>query len=143
MRRIVLFLVRHRLFGVAFIVGLALRVIAMLGFPPAIWYGGGLILLLFTSLNLFPGTSRESGYGLLLYLLRPFHSFALVTGLQHLMGLAIAVMTYALLRRYGLPGWGATLATLPVLLDVYQIQLEQEMLASATFGFFVLAAPTP
>jgi len=58
------------------------------------------------------------------------------------MGLAIAVMIYALLRRYGLPGWGATLAALPVLLDVYQIQLEQEMLASAAFGFVVMAALT-
>src|SRR5450755_541371 len=142
MRRIALFLVRHRLFGVAFIAGLALRVITMLGFPPAIWYGGDSISYLSTSLHLFPGTSRESGYGLLLYLLRPFHSFAVVTGLQHLMGLAIAVMIYALLRRYGLPGWGATLAALPVLLDVYQIQLEQEMLASAAFGFFVMAALT-
>jgi hypothetical protein len=142
MRRIELFLVRHRFFGVALTAGLVLRVVTMLGFPPAIWYGGDSISYLSTSLSLFPGTSRESGYGLLLSLLRPFHSFAVVTGLQHLMGLGIAVMIYALLRRYGLPGWGATLAALPVLLDVYQIQLEQEILASATFGFIVMAAIT-
>ena len=142
MRRIALFLVRHRFFVVAFMVGLALRVVTMLGFPPAIWYGGDSISYLSTSLSLYPGTSRESGYGLQLYVLRPFHSFAVVTGAQHLMGLGIAVMIYALLRRYGLPGWGATLAALPVLLDVYQIQLEQEILASATFGFIVMAAIT-
>ena len=128
------FLARHRFFSAAFIAGLALRVVTMLGFPPAIWYGGDSISYLSTALHLYPGTSRESGYGVMLYLLRPFHSFAVVTGVQHLMGLAIGVMIYALLRRYRLPGWGATLAALPVLLDVYQIQLEQEMLASVAFG---------
>jgi len=142
MRPGMLFLSRHGFFGVAFLAGLALRVVTMLGFPPAIWYGGDSISYLSTALHLYPGTSRESGYGVLLYLLRPFHSFAVVTGVQHLMGLAIGVMIYALLRRYGLPGWGATLAALPVLLDVYQLQLEQEMLASATFGFLVMAALT-
>ena len=136
------FLSRHGFFVAALISGLALRVVTMLGFPPAIWYGGDSISYLSTALHLYPGTSRESGYGLLLYLLRPFHSFAVVTGVQHLMGLAIAVMIYALLRRYGLPGWGATLAALPVLLDVYQIQLEHEVLASAAFGFVVMAALT-
>ena len=136
------FLARHRFFSAAFIAGLALRVVTMLGFPPAIWYGGDSISYLSTALHLYPGTSRQSGYGVMLYLLRPFHSFAVVTGVQHLMGLAIGVMIYALLRRYRLPGWGATLAALPVLLDVYQIQLEQEMLASVAFGFLVMASLT-
>ena len=94
------FLARHRFFSAAFIAGLALRVVTMLGFPPAIWYGGDSISYLSTALHLYPGTSRESGYGVMLYLLRPFHSFAVVTGVQHLMGLAIGVMIYALLRRY-------------------------------------------
>ena len=58
------------------------------------------------------------------------------------MGLAVGVMIYALLRRYGLPGWGATLAALPVLLDAYQIELEHEILPSATFGFLVMVAIT-
>ena len=69
-------------------------------------------------------------------------SFAVVTAVQHLMGLAVGVMVYALLRRYGLPGWGATLAALPVLLDAYQIELEHEILPSATFGFLIMVAIT-
>jgi hypothetical protein len=112
----------------------------MLAFPPAIWFGGDSASYLSTALRLVPGTSRLSGYGLLLLLLRPFHSFALVTAVQHLMGLAIGVITYALLRRYGLPGWGATLAALPVLLSAYQVQLEQEIVPSASFCCLIMTA---
>lgn len=122
--------------------GLAVRVITMLGFPPAIWFGGDSESYLSTAIGLHPGISRLSGYAIMLDLLRPFHSFAVVTAVQHLMGLAAAVMLYALLRRYGLPGWGATLATLPILADAYQLELEQEILPSAAFGFLVLTALT-
>jgi hypothetical protein len=133
---------RHRLFAAVFGAGLVLRVITMLGFPPAIWFGGDSASYLATALYHAPGTSRLSGYGLLLLVLRPFHSFAVVTALQHLLGLAAGVMIYALLRRYGLPAAGATLAAAPVLLDSYQLELEHEMLPSAVFGCAVLAAIT-
>jgi hypothetical protein len=133
---------RHRLFAAAFGLGLAVRVIAMLGFPPAIWFGGDSASYLSTALYHTPGTSRLSGYGIVLLMLSPFHSFTVVTAVQHLMGLAVGVMIYALLRRYGLPGWGATLAALPVLFDAYQIELEHEILPSATFGFLVMVAVT-
>ena len=134
------FLGRHRWFAAAAAGGLVLRVITMLGFPPAIWFGGDSASYLSTALRYVPGTSRLSGYGVLLMVLRPFHSFAVVTAVQHLMGLAIAVLTYAVLRRYGLPGWGATLAALPVLFSAYQVQLEQEILPSASFCCLVMTA---
>jgi hypothetical protein len=133
---------RHRLFAAVLGAGLVLRVITMLGFPPAIWFGGDSASYLSTALYHAPGTSRLSGYGLLLFVLRPFHSFAVVTAVQHLLGLAAGVMIYALLRRYGLPTWAATLAAAPLLLDSYQLELEHEMLPSAVFGSAVLAAIT-
>jgi hypothetical protein len=135
-------LARHRWFAAAVTVGLALRVVTMLAFPPAIWFGGDSASYLSTALRHAPGTSRLSGYGIMLLWLRPFHSFAVVTGFQHLLGLAMATAVYALLRRYRLPGWGAALATLPVLLSAYQLQLEQEILPSAAFGFLVVLAIT-
>jgi hypothetical protein len=57
-----------------------------------------------------------TGYSLFLYGLGPFHSLTLVTGLQHLMGLGVAVMIYVLLRRSGVGERWATAATLPVCL---------------------------
>ena len=131
---------RHRWFAAAAAGGLVLRVLTMLAFPPAIWFGGDSASYLSTALRHVPGTSRLSGYGLLLLVLRPFHSFAVVTAVQHLMGLSIAVLTYALLRRYGLPGWAATLAALPVLFSAYQVQLEQEILPSAAFCCLIMTA---
>jgi hypothetical protein len=141
-RKILHFLSRNWIFSLACTAGLALRIFTALGFPPAIWYGGDSSSYLSSAVYLRPATSRLSGYGIYLYLLSPFRSFAVVTAVTHLMGLAAGVMIYALLRRYRLPRWGATLATLPVLLDAYQIELEHEILASATFGFLVIAAVT-
>lgn len=136
------FLAGNWVFNTAFTIGLGLRIVTMLGFPPAIWFAGDSITYVNTAITHKPSLSRESGYSLFLILLKPLHSFAVVTAAQHLMGLAIAVMIYALLRRHGLPRWGATLATLPVLLDAYEIQLEHEILPDVPFAFLLVAAVT-
>ncbi len=135
-------LIRHRLFGVALLAGIAVRVITVLAFPPAFWFGGDSASYLGTALRLVPGQSRLSGYGIFLAAFRPFHHISVATTLQHVMGLLAAVMLYALLRRYGLPAWLATLVTLPLLLDAYLIQLEHEVLPTALFGFLVVTATT-
>jgi hypothetical protein len=141
MKRAVDLVARHKLFSVAFALGAVLRLITMLGFPPAIWYGGDSVSYVDSGLHLWPGTSRESGYGIFLELLQGFHSFALVTFVQHVTGLALGLMIYSLLRRrYRLPAWGATLAAVPVLLDPYVIQLEQEILADCLFTFLCVSA---
>jgi hypothetical protein len=142
-RRALTWVAGNRLFSVAIALGLVLRLITMLGFPPAIWFGGDSVSYVNSSLHLWPGVSRESGYGVMLKFLEPFRSFFVVTLVQHLMGLAIGVLIYALLRhRYRLPAWGATLAAAPVLLDAYVIQLEQEILADSAFTFLCVAAIT-
>ena len=63
-----------------------------------------------------------------------------MTGLQHLMGLAIGVAGYAVLRRVGLPGWGATVAMVPVLLSAYVIQLEHFLLSDTLFTLLLVLA---
>jgi hypothetical protein len=117
-----------------------LRVLAMLAFRPIMWFGGDSASYLATALRLIPDPSRVGGYGFFLWLLRPLHSLAAVAAVQHLMGLAAAVLIYRLGRRHGLPAWGAVLATVPVLFDAYQIQLEQDAVPDIPFGILVLTA---
>ena len=57
--------------------------------------------------HLTVGVLRPAGYPMLLRVLEPFHSLVLITTLQHLMGIAVAAIVYGLLRKKGLPGWGA------------------------------------
>ncbi len=59
------------------------------------------------------------------------------------MGLAVAVMIYALARhRYRVPAWLATLATVPVLYDGFEIQLEHLVLSDVPFLFVLTLATT-
>ncbi len=82
---------------------------------------------------------RSDGYPLLLYVLLPFHSLTLITGLQAAMGLAMGAGIYAVLRRRGLPWWGATIPALPVLFDVFELQLEHMIAADVLFYALVTA----
>ncbi|MEO3874109.1 hypothetical protein ABGB18_35340 [Nonomuraea sp. B12E4] len=128
----------HRALVIAMLPAIALRVLAVLGFPPALLFYGDSFA--FLREELAPGTARPSGYSLLLALLRPAHSLTLVTVLQHLLMLALAVAVYALLRRRGLPGWGAALLVTPILYDEFNLLLEHMIMADAVFIVLVGAA---
>ena len=56
------------------------------------------------------------------------------------MGLAIGIGIYALLRRRGLPWWGASIPALPVLFDVWELQLEHMIAADTLFTLLIMAA---
>ena len=53
--------------------------------------------------------------------------------LQRLLGLAMAVALYAVLVRRGAARWLAALAVAPVLLDAYQLQMEQMIMPDVWF----------
>ncbi|HMI24174.1 MAG TPA: hypothetical protein VK594_06780 [Streptosporangiaceae bacterium] len=131
---------RHWLFGLVLVAALVLRILVALAFRPILWFGGDSASYLATGLRLIPDPSRVGGYALLLWVLRPLHSFALVAAAQHLMGLAMGVLVYLLARRFGLPAWAATLATLPVLFDAYELQLEADAVPDVPFGLLVVLA---
>jgi hypothetical protein len=131
---------RHWLFGLALAGAIAVRVLVVLAFRPIMWFGGDSASYLATGLRLVPDPSRVGGYGFFLWLLRPLHSFAVVAAVQHVMGLAIGLLSYLLARRYGLPGWVATLAAVPVFFDAYELQLESDAVPDVPFGFMIFIA---
>jgi hypothetical protein len=132
----------NRLFAAVLVPAIALRVDAELGYRWQSWFNDSFSYLR-AAMTLTPGTTRPSGYPVYLWLLSPAHSYLLVTASQHLMGLLVAVMIYALARhRFAVPAWIAVLVTLPVLFDGFEIQLEHLVMADTLFLFLTMAAVT-
>lgn len=132
----------HRLLGmlrghpalvVAVILGAVLRVLVGVGYGAAffVWPDSGVYLS--GARTWVPGQIWPFGYSVPLALLRTTGWIGSVAAVQHLAGLALAVLLYAVLHRAGLPRWLATLAVLPILLDAQEIVLEHYVLAETTF----------
>ena len=132
----------NKLFTLVLAAGAVLRLITVLGYPGALWFAGDSYVYLGAALRLRPDLSKSTGYSLFLKVLEPFHSLTLVTIVQHLMGLAIGVLLYVLLRRARVPKLWATLATVPVLLNGFQIELEHMIMADTLFMFLLVVAAT-
>ena len=132
----------HRLFIIVLTPAVLLRADAELGYRWQAWFNDSFQYVQNTvTLNLDP--TRVSGYSLWLKLFQVFHTYAIITILQHLMALATAVMIYALARhRFRAPAWLATLATVPVLYDGFEIQLEHLILSDIPFLFVLTLAVT-
>jgi len=61
--------------------GAGLRLLAMLGYPGALWFSDSFVYL-GAALRPQPGLTRTTGYSLFLRALEPLHSLTLVTGVQ-------------------------------------------------------------
>ena len=130
----------HRLFTVVACISVIPRIIAALGFKPALLIQDSFSYMK-QSVQLLPLEQlRPAGYPLVLHLLQPFHSLLLVTTLQHLMGIALGAIIYGVLRTRGLPAWGATLAAVPTLFDSRQIWLESSILPDTLFTLVLMIA---
>ncbi|HXC84782.1 MAG TPA: hypothetical protein VNV62_23285 [Trebonia sp.] len=132
--------VQNKLFTWALVAGAFLRLLTVLGYPGALWFAGDSYVYLGAALRPQPNLSKTTGYSFFLRALLPFHSLTLVTTVQHLMGLAVAVMIYALLRHYRVSKLWSTVAALPVLLDGYVIEDEHLIMAEALFTFLLMIA---
>lgn len=129
----------HRLFAVAVAAGLGVRLLAQLAFHPALLIADSFGYM-DAAVHHALGATRPSGYPLLLFILSPLHSLPLVTAVQHLMGIGIAVIVYATLRHWSLPAWGATLAAAPTLFDSREIMLESAVLPDTLYCLLIVAA---
>ncbi|GLZ12233.1 hypothetical protein Acsp04_24680 [Actinomadura sp. NBRC 104425] len=139
---------RHWPVAAVLAAGLAVRAVALAGYPTGLWFGDS-VGYLRVAVTLEPSITRASAYGVMLLVLRPLHSLFAVVAVQHLLGLLTAVLLYALVWRHARAAWpGRTLrpgllgaaATLPVLFDGYQIQLEHLLLSETLFTFLLVAA---
>lgn len=123
---------RHLPFAVLLLAGVALRVCALLAYRPALLYVDSFRYLANVDADRIHGTD-PLGYSLFLAGLLHVHDLAVVPITQHLLGLAMAGAIYALLLRRGVRAWLAALATAPVLLDTYVLQIEQLVMSDTLF----------
>ena len=130
---------RHWLFLVLFAAGAVLRAMASLGYRPALLFYGDSYYYLHNAHRLIPNGLRPAAYPALLKVLLALGGghLAVVPAFQHLLGLALGVLAYAVLRRLGLPAWLAALGAAPLLLDTYLIDLEQYVMAETMFDVLV------
>ncbi len=125
---------RHWLISLLLAAGLALRVAVVAAYHPALIYVDSLKYLYGAS----PG-SEPLGYTALLRVILAVGDLGTVVVIQHLAGLAMGLTVYVLLVRRGAGRWLAALAAAPVLLDAYQVQMEQMIMPDVWFEVLILA----
>jgi len=125
---------RHWLAAVLLAAGLVLRVLAQFAYRPVLFYIDTARYLYNDAQGMDP-----VGYKGPLRVLLAVTNFNTIAAVQHLLGLAMAVVLYVLLLRRGAPRWLAALAMAPLLLDAYQIQIEQSVMPDTWFEALVVA----
>jgi hypothetical protein len=124
---------RHWLASVLLAAGLVLRVLALLAYRPALFY-------IDSTRYLYNAEGMDPvGYKGPLRAILLVANFDTVAAVQHLLGLAMAVVIYLLLLRRGVSRWLAALAIAPVLLDAYQLQIEQTIMPDVWFEALIVA----
>ncbi|MGH3198261.1 MAG: hypothetical protein ACRDOH_13410 [Streptosporangiaceae bacterium] len=131
--------VTHWQFAIVAAAAIVMRIIVILGYPPILWFNDSYNYV-YDAVTHIPDEVRPNGYPFFIDLLLPLHSANPLAVLQAAMGVGMGVIIYALLRHRGLPWWGATLPTLPVLFDSYELHLEHMVTADTLFVFLVTVA---
>ncbi len=126
---------QHWLFTVLLTAGLVLRILAQIAYRPALIYIDSTKYLL----GAYPGDDPP-GYQLVIKPVLALGNLDEIAAIQHLLGLAMAITLYLVLLRRGAPRWLSALATAPVLLDAYQVQIEQNIMPDVMFEVLIVAA---
>ncbi len=135
---------QHWLLLVVLACATALRVVVLLAYQPALIFPDSERYLAYAQLFInghwSPDWLRTSGYSLLLIPVVLIRNLVVVPVAQHLLGLATAVLIYAVLVHFGSRRWLAALATIPVLFDPLQLDIEQYVLTDVSAAFLLTAA---
>ena len=130
----------HWQFSLVVAAAFLIRAVVLLAYPPIMWFNDSFNYVS-DAISYIPDEVRANGYPFFLSLaLVPWHNVYPVALLQAAMGMAMGIAIYALLRRRGLPWWGAALPAVPVLFDVFELQLEHMITADTLFTFLVTVA---
>jgi len=124
---------RHWLAMALLAAGLVLRVLALLADRPALLFVDS-VRYLYNAYGMDP-----VGYNGVLKAILFVANLDAVAVVQHLLGLGMAVVIYLLLLRHGVSRWLAALAIAPVLLDAYQLQIEQMIMPDTVFEALIVA----
>jgi hypothetical protein len=124
---------RHWLAVALLAAGLVLRVLALLADRPALLFVDS-VRYLYNAYGMDP-----LGYSGVLKAILFVANLDTVAAVQHLLGLGMAVVIYLLLLRHGVSRWLAALAMAPVLLDAYQLQIEQTIMPDTLFEALIVA----
>jgi hypothetical protein len=129
---------RPWLFGLL-AVAVVLRAAVMVAYYPALEFHGDSYSYLGDAARLHPGLWHPLAYPVFLRVLSFAHLLVVVPLVQHLLGLATGLLIYRLLERHGVGDFGAALAAAPILLDAYQLDVEQMVMSEALFDFLLFA----
>ncbi len=127
----------HWVFLTLLAIGAILRLITQFAYQPALIYWDTYPYLE-SMVERQPGMVRPFGYSAFLLLLQLENGLEIVPFVQHLLGLAMGLLIYVLLLRLGVRRVFAALAAGPVLLDAFQINLEQQIMSETLFEVLLL-----
>jgi Dolichyl-phosphate-mannose-protein mannosyltransferase len=124
----------HWLLTLLLAAGLALRTVAQIAYQPALYYIDSVKYLF----GAYPGNDPP-GYQIVIRPAVDLGAPWLIAAVQHLLGLAMAVLLYAVLQRRGVSRWLSALAVAPIVLDAYQLQIEQNVMPDVMFEACIVA----
>ena len=120
--------------------GLALRITVGLAYQPVLMLQRDTYIYLQMAAS---GSTSSFRPGLYSVFLKPavwLGNLTVVPVVQHLMGLVMGALIYLLLRRLGLGVWLGSLGAALVLLDAFQLDLEQYLLTETLFQALVVGS---
>jgi hypothetical protein len=135
---------QHWLFAVLLAAAAALRAVVLLAYQQALIFPDSERYLQYAHNFIIgqwiPDWLRTSGYSVLLMPAVLARNLTSVVTIQHLLGLATAVLIYVTALHFGARRWLAALATIPVLFDPLQLDIEQYILTDVSATFLVVVA---
>jgi hypothetical protein len=135
---------RHGLFAALLAAAAVLRAVVFVAYHPALIFPDSVRYLqyahAFADGRWSVDALRQSGYSVLIIPAVLLHDMWIIPLVQHLVGLATAVLVYAVLVHFGIRPWIAALAAVPVLFDPLQLIGEQYVLTDTWTVFLLVAA---